>query len=281
MDDGIYSRHGPLTDPGEHAGAFADLPDDVDGLCRVVQGILLHDHSGGLYYGAPPDAFAQQSRATLPVRERLAAILARDDAPLRVFRSPFERSVGTCRDFALMLCAMRRHKGHPARVHCGFAGYFGGDGFEDHWVCETWHAGEQRWILADAQIDAEHRDRLAIGFDPADMPRDRFLCAWEAWRAVHEHGIDAARFGHGSATGLWFIEVNLARDLLALAGQETSDWDSWREACVQDRMLDGPRCRDAQAMALLAQARRGLQGPSRERGGTGSLPPPPPWRRLT
>ena len=275
MDETFYLRHGVLSDPGEHATAFDGLPGDVAGLCAVVQGILLHDYTGGLFYGTPPEDFALQSRKTLPVEERLGAVLARDAAPLAQARPPFERCVGTCRDFALMLTAMLRHKGTAARVRCGFARYFGA-GFEDHWVCEYWRADEGRWALADPQLDAAHRTHFAIGFDPADMPRDQFLLAWEAWAAIEE-GADPQSFGHGDDAGLWFVEVNLARDLLALSKQERSDWDTWR-ACRPDlKTLDDARRASAGLLANRTQACQGLDGPDMVGGGVGSLPPPPPW----
>src|SRR5690606_26618369 len=112
-------------------------------------------------------------------------------------------SVGTCRDFALMLCAMLRHRGVPARVRCGFADYFSSNGREDHWICEYRPAGEGRWALADPQLDVPHRAHLGIDFDTADMPRARFMTAPEAWRACRA-GAGAEGFGHGEARGWWF-----------------------------------------------------------------------------
>jgi hypothetical protein len=275
MDESFYLRHGALSDPGGQVAAFEGLPGDVTGLCAAVQGVLLHDYTGGLFYGTPPDDFARQSRQTLPAEERLGAILARDAAPLTQARPPFERCVGTCRDFALMLTAMLRHKGTPARVRCGFARYFGA-GFEDHWVCEYWRAQEGRWALADPQLDDAHRTHFAIGFDPADMPREQFLLAWEAWGAI-EGGADPGGFGHGDDKGLWLVEVNLARDLLALAKQERSNWDGWRASLPEHRTLDDARRAMGGLMAARAGACQGLVGPDMAGGGTGSLPPPPPW----
>lgn len=272
---GFYARHGALSDPGAFAAAFDGLPQDVGALCRVVQGVLLHDHYGGELYGPPPAAFRAQSRRTLPVEERLAAILARDGAPLAASRAPFDRSVGTCRDFALMLSAMLRGQGRPARVRCGFASYFGA-GWEDHWVCEYRLAGERRWALADPQLDPAHRRHLRIDFDIADLPRDRFLVAPAAWRTCRA-GADPALFGHGDATGLWFVEVNLARDLKALEKSETSSWDQWRSSPPRARLLDEERLARGDRLAALAE------------GASDALPPPlgdnerawlaaPPWQ---
>lgn len=44
-------------------------------------------------------------------------------------------------------------------------------------------------------------------------------------------------FGHGGATGLWFVKVNVLRDHLVLNGHETSPWDRWREAPEAQRLV--------------------------------------------
>ena len=263
-----------MSDPGARAAAFDGLPGDAAGLCDVVRGVLLHDHTGGFLYGDPPAWFAAASRQTRPVEERLGLILDRDPAPLPVARQPFARSVGTCRDYALMLCALLRHRGTPARVRCGFAGYFDGGGREDHWVCEHWIAGEGRWALADPQLDAEHRAHLRVTFDTADMPRERFLTAPEAWRACRD-GADAEGFGHGDERGWWFLEVNLARDAHALAGRVTSDWDGWRRSPPDCRVLDEARLERSDRLAAMLRNANGLAEP----GGIGEAGaiPGPPW----
>jgi len=252
VDLAYYGSHGPLSDPGALAFAIDSLPGDVGALVTAVQGLLLHDHYGGELYGEAPSDFVAHSRATLPVVERLAAVLSGNSAPLDHGRPPFERSVGTCRDYALLLCAMLRQHGTPARVRCGFADYFGGPGWEDHWVTEYWLDDANRWALADAQLDEVHRRHLSIAFDTLDMPRDRFRLAWQAWRACRA-GADPSHYGHGEATGLWFVEVNLVRDLNALAKRETSPWDGWRRVRDQDRMFDEARLARGDHWASLAE----------------------------
>lgn len=227
--------------PRRHAAALDALPRGPKALCQVVQGLLLHDHFGGLLYGDPPPGFAAASRETLPLEVRLNAILAADAAPLSEARAPFARQVGTCRDFALLLAAFLRHQGRPARVRCGFADYFEAGRWEDHWVCQYWTAED--WAFADAQLDAAHRDHLGIGFDPAALPEGRFRPAPEIWRACRAGEIDPAVCGHGEkARDAWFLQVNLERDCLALADQLTSEWDAWREVPNSKRAADPRRC---------------------------------------
>ncbi|MEX2200897.1 MAG: transglutaminase domain-containing protein [Dongiaceae bacterium] len=244
-----YRRHGSLTDPGAHAARIAALPDDVPTLVDIVRGLLIHGDWFGLY-GLTEADFPGTTRDTRPIAARLDAVLALDAAPFGQSRPPRRRSVATCRDYALMLTAFLRAKGIPARVRCGFAAYFENGRLEDHWICEYWRADEARWAMADAQLDAEHRARLSIGFDTADLPAGSFLTAAAAWRQYRQGKIAAENFGHGTAAGAWFLHVNLARDLLALHKQETSLWDRWREAPTEHHTLDADALHQGDALAI-------------------------------
>lgn len=257
----IYREHGPLTDPAPHGAELAELLAGVEAICRVVQGLLIHDAGLG-QYGLTASDFASFSRRTLPVAERLIAILAADPSWLGQPRRPEKRSIGTCRDFALLTCALLREQGIPARVRCGFARYLAPGRFEDHWVCEYRRENERRWAIADAQLDPIHKAALSIELDAHDLPRGQFLNSRQAWRRLRD-GDDPALFGQAPDTGLWFMRVNLARDFLALMKREVSDWDRWREvpdllrgADVQDRAW-GDRL-----AAMIGRAER--DGPSDE-----------------
>lgn len=224
-----------MSDPGEFRSLIDPLPCDIGSLNTTIQGLLVHlDWLSS--YGLADDMAV--SRQTLPVRERLLRILARDARPLAVPRPPEKREPATCRDFALMLCALLRSKHIPARLRCGFAAYLGG-AWEDHWVCEYFDESAGRWQLADAQIDETLKVRCAVAFDPAHVPRDRFLTAGEAWHACRAGKGDPGHFGHGAAAGLWFMAVNVMRDHYVINNAETSQWDSWREADATHRSPDG------------------------------------------
>ena len=224
-----------MTEPGALARQCESHPADVARLSRIVQGLLIHGERLALY-GADASAFGAVSRTTLPVGERLAALVASDGLRLEEAREPTHRSVGTCRDFALTLCAFLRAKGTAARLRCGFASYFR-HGWEDHWVCEYWCDAESRWRLADAQLDATIAAARATGFDAADMPRDVFLTAGDAWLRCRTGEDDPERFGHGETRGLWFMAVNVIRDTLAVNNHEVSAWDSWRDASPELRAV--------------------------------------------
>jgi hypothetical protein len=212
-----YATHGDLTDPGLHRAEVAALPHDVPALCRFIQSRLVHSAWAAAY-----DFKGKLSRETLAVADRL------DLDGL---------SSGTCRDFALLLCGFLRERGVPARVRCGFATYFKDNPFEDHWVCEYWRADENRWVLADAQIDDVHREQLGIRFDPADLPPDKFLNAGEAWALWRGGKVSGDDFGNGPHSGAWLLRVDLMRDQLALRKCEVSDWDRWRDLSDEDKVL--------------------------------------------
>jgi hypothetical protein len=224
-----YASHSALSDPRAHARLIGGLPPDIATLCGVLQGLLIHE-AWIERQGFDAAAFSGQSRATLPVSERLDQLFAIDPRPLTHARAGECRALATCRDFALMLCAALRQHGVPARVRCGFATYFAGHPYHDHWVCEYWARDRQCWVLVDAEIDEPHRKGLPIDFEPTDVPRTAFITGIEAWKRCRSGAMNPEHLGHGTTTGLFFARVNLARDLLALAKSETSPWDSWRAA---------------------------------------------------
>jgi hypothetical protein len=225
-----------MSDPGVHASLIADLPSGVGALINVVQGLLIH--SDWLRaYSVDNGRFRAMSRQTLPIADRLGQILEYSALPLRVSRPPCDRSVGTCRDYSLMLCSLLRSHGVPARLRCGFASYLG-EKWEDHWVCEYWDGAAATWRLGDAQLDGILRERLEIRFDPVDVPRSAFLTAGEAWTECRAGRSDPNRFGQGAVAGVWLLKVNVLRDHSALSGREISPWDSWRDAPPARRRVD-------------------------------------------
>ncbi len=174
---------------------IGQLPSNVADLNRVVQGLIVHTDWLG-HYTDDLSAFGSVSRATLPVRQRLAAVLEHDGRPLDEARRPIDREVGTCRDFALMICAFLRAQGTAARLRCGFSAYFG-DGWVDHWVCEYWSGRYGRWCLTDAQLDDTIKAVCAVTFDTSIVPRDQFLTAGEAWLRCRAGRDNPERFGNG------------------------------------------------------------------------------------
>ena len=230
-----WAAQSAMSDPEEFAEMVGQLPAGASALSKIIQGVLIHLAYLSAY-GLDEGAYAERSRETLPVAERLRRIFEIDRAPLEIARPPAKRSLSTCRDFALMICALLRAGGAPARLRCGFAAYLGA-AWEDHWLCEYWDASAALWRLADAQLDDRLCARLQIAFDPSDVPRGSFLTAGEAWADCRTGRREAANFGQSPTFGLWFMHVNVVRDHYALNNRETSSWDGWRAAPGPRRII--------------------------------------------
>ena len=251
----FYRGAEPLTDPGPYRELLDRMPHDIGDLCATVQGLVLNFHWAEAY-GVALSAERRRDAQARSLRAILARILELDDRPLHEPRPPDVRFAGTCRDFTVLLCALLRQQGVPARARCGFAAYFSPGYFEDHWVCEHWSTTRGRWLRTDAQLDALQRDTLKLEFDPLDVPTDAFLVAGRAWELCTTGSADPARFGILDLRGRWFIRGNLLRDLAALNRMELLPWDGWG---LMLRLGQADDC-DAASLSLLNRISALTQG---------------------
>ncbi|MFU8826822.1 MAG: transglutaminase domain-containing protein [Brevefilum sp.] len=223
----FYAQQGQISHPRQHAHRLDGLPRDVSGLIQTVQGVMLHLH-WAKRYGISLDRTREAEANLRTVKDRLAKIIQLQDAPLTEPRPLAKKTVGTCRDFSLLMATFLRHQGVPARARAGFGTYFTPHRYEDHWVCEYWHAEAQRWVMVDAQLDALQCDALGIDFDPLDMPEGKFMSGGQAWQLCHTHAADPQHFGIFDMHGLGFIKGNVIRDFLALNKIELLPWDVFK-----------------------------------------------------
>jgi hypothetical protein len=251
----FYTQPAVMTSAGDYAHLFDGLPRDIPGLAAVAQGLLIHEHLVEAY-GVTLSDERQRNVHIRPVERILERLMAEDDRPLTTARSPEARLPGNCRQFTVLTVAMLRAQGVPARARCGFGGYFGPDSFEDHWVCEYWHAGNGRWILADAQVDDVQKGFFPIDFNLMDVPRDRFVIAGDAWTQCRAGKADPAKFGLSiiSESGLWFIASNLLRDAAALYNMEMLPWDDWGAMPAPDESIEDEKLEFFDHLAALTLA---------------------------
>lgn len=226
-----------MSDPGRHAALFDGLPGDPGALAKTVQGLLIHPHIAPAY-GVTLSREQHSQSHIRAVEKILDDIVTRDGRPLSALRAAGERQAGVCRHFTLLHVAMLRAHGIAARARCGFGAYFEKGKYLDHWVTEYWDESEKCWILFDAQIDDRQRALFKIGFDTADVPRDQFLVAGDAWSLCRRRRADPSAFGIFEMQGLWFIAGNLVRDLGDLSNREMLPWDVWGAMRRQDSELD-------------------------------------------
>ncbi len=250
-----YSSPGIMTDPGEYRRLFSDLPRGIPELCQVVQGLLLHIFWAERY-GCPLSEERKQEVQIRTVGHKLARILELDPRPLASARPLDKRLVGNCRDFTVLLTAMLRHQGVPARARCGFGKYFWPGHYEDHWVCEYWNPEAGRWIMVDSQLDEFQRGALHIRFDVNDLPAGAFVNGGQAWQLCRSGQANPDSFGIFDMHGLWFVRGDLVRDWLALNKVEILPWDHWGVMSKRDGEMT------AQETALMDQIAALCTGPA-------------------
>ena len=241
-DDDAYARHTPVTSPGPHAALLRALPDDPHDLVPLLQNVLVH-HSrvDGFAAGTGRPDDGTEVR---PVRALLDRIDALDDRPWDAPRPDGHRLVVDCRSIAVVMCAVLREHGVPARVRFGFAGYLAPTHWQSHVICE--HADAIRgtadggWTRTDPDLG---RHRVGVA---------EFVDAGQAWAAAPAD-VDLPRYGYGPALrGRWAVRWELTRDLAALTGFEPLTSDVW--GLVATLPEDDPAAAD-DAFARVAGAR--------------------------
>ena len=235
----FYGTQSPITEPDAYAKRLEDLPRDIPGLCRAARGLVFAIDAEELYgYRIPQDR--RREVDTRYVEKILGRIIQLDDRPLSLPRTLEKRFVGCDRDRAVLICAVLRHRGIPARIRDGFAPYISGfgPGFTvRHVALEYWNSDEARWCLADPGQDDLLIARNRISFDPTDIPRDRFLVAgrvWEMCRRGEARWDDFGEYPDPPLKGAWFIRNTLVRDCAFLNRIEVLLWDSWGSLMVPD-----------------------------------------------
>jgi len=221
-----YASQGQISDPGSFSSQLDDLPRILPELVRSIQGLMLHIYWAERY-GISLNRIRKEETNLRLIKDRLAKVLELTPQPLTQARSLSQKTVGTCRDFALLLTAILRHHGVPARARAGFGTYFIKGRYEDHWICEYWQANEKRWVTVDSQLDALQVETLSIDFDPLDMPPGKFITGAQAWLLCRSKAADPNLFGIFNMKGLDFVKGNLIRDFLALNKIEILPWDNF------------------------------------------------------
>lgn len=249
----FYIHPAVMTSAGKFASLFDALPNNMGELVHIIQGLLLHEHAAPAYGVMLSDERKKESHIR-PVEQMLDRLCAGAAQPLSVARPVEGRLVGVCRHFTVLLVAMLRAQGVPARARCGFGSYFAPGCFYDHWVCEYWNARQARWVRIDAQLDEVQRKMLKVDFDVFDVPYDRFVIAGDGWARCRAGELDPAKFGIFDLRGLWFIAGNLVRDVAALNNMEMLPWDVWGAMLQPDQPIEDDQFAFFDRLAALTYA---------------------------
>jgi excinuclease ABC subunit A len=230
-----------MTDPGQYAYLYDDLPDDFQGLFRIIHNVLIHHETARELY--QPNGTQLREKYLRSMQQRLERMVQIDPSPLTAERSVKEKQIGYCRDFAVFLTSILRHKGIPARVRAGFGAYFDYSPHPayrgDHWVTEYWDAAEEKWRLADADLGGEDLDRfqdrakhpLKKGLDLGNLRRgEDFFMAADSWLACRAGEIDIRLYRFNAHWMGWpMLRGNLLHDFQALNKLEMGLFDYWDE----------------------------------------------------
>jgi hypothetical protein len=210
-------------------------------------------------FAAPPRKVTIRRTSRL-----LAEMLRLDDAPLHVTRPPERRVVVDCRHFAVLLCAVLRHRGVPARPRCGFASYLQeGELLEDHWACECWDDVRERWVMEDPDLQRH------------DVPADAFVTGARAWRLARQDPALAARYEYsGDLRGWGALRLNLVRDFAAVNGFPSVSGDGWGLGLAPEESLTAADRRSLDHAAELCGADGALAEQRNLYGTTAGLAPP-------
>ena len=219
-----YASPGIMTNAGNHADLLKGLPGDLETLCRVVQGNMLHVFWAERY-GVTLSDEQKSALQIRPLAQKLARLRLVDDRPVLAERAPEKRQVGNCRVFhrdAVRPAAPSGHPGAGALRFCrvllarSLRGSLGVRGV----VCRRAALGAGgRPAGQPAEAGARHP------FQRAGCTRSQFISGGAAWQMCRLGQADPAKFGIMDMQGWWFIWGNVVRDFMALNKVEILPWD--------------------------------------------------------
>ncbi|MDO8511646.1 MAG: transglutaminase domain-containing protein [bacterium] len=223
-----------FTDLGLYKEAVRKLPDDIKELGLLVRKNLVHPST--IYFGntntnedlrfgdmTEMPWWRQREDDNLATAVAMVAELYRRDK--RGFvndRKVTDKLVVSCRHTSLVMAAILKAKGIPARVRAGFASYFEqtefGDVSDDHYINQYFHEKENRWVTID--VDGCMSIKDGFTFDPFDMPDGTFHFSAKAWLDIREGKQDPNYFMNKPERGAIVVVWALMHDFHCLMNNE-------------------------------------------------------------
>lgn len=223
-----YLRPGPMTDLKPcSADVLEGLPDAPAELMKIVRWCVVSDLALTQLHKLPvPEG--RNDPQIRPAAAMIARILELDASPLIEHRPPLKRFLGNCRHFATLSCALFRHKGIPARVRAGFAGYFAPNTWSDHWIIEYWRSSDERWVRVDPQYSDKFLQQLHPNETSESLAQSMYWSGGETWLRCRRGDLDPDRCNMGGVNwGIGEVRGSVLLDLAALNKDEVLPWDSW------------------------------------------------------
>jgi hypothetical protein len=210
----FYRHYGFYTDPGEYEPMFANLPDSLTEICKLIKSQLIHPIADlPQYRNLIPQERSYEDLKYPTVQSILAGLKHYNPDGLTLDRKPADRLVVSCRYHAILLASILKYKGIPVRVRYGFATYLYPGHHLYHVVCEVWNDNEKRWMLVDP-------DRQMI-----DVSSQQFQFAGDAWIKYREGKLDPTTYGVPNWWGAHPILDALCHDAASVLGHEHIYYD--------------------------------------------------------
>ena len=206
-----YRKAGTFTYAGAYKGYFQSLPDDIARLGRLICSQVIHrvtlkegntNANGALLYGDmnryPWYRMRCEDDVLLTAPALTAELFRMDERGFVRDRQVENKIVVTCRYVSVLMSAILKAKGIPARCRTGFAPYFKEGVSMDHWINQYYNEKEKRWITFDADGFYEEG---GMPLSQYDMPEGSFDWAAGAYLAVRRGETDGRQYVYADEMG--------------------------------------------------------------------------------
>lgn len=228
-----YKNTGTFTYAGGYGDYFRSLPDEIPVLGRLVCGQVIHrvtlvegntNANQGLLYGDmnryPWYRMRCEDDILLTAPALTAELFRMDERGFVKDRRVEDKIVVTCRYVSVLMSAILKAKGIPARCRAGFAPYFKEGVSMDHWINQYYSEEKQRWITFDADGFYEEG---GMPLSQYDMPEGSFDWVAEAYLSVRRGRTEGKQFLYADGLGTCSLPAlirYLIYDFSALMNQE-------------------------------------------------------------
>ena len=228
-----YKKTGSFTYAGCYQEYFRSLPDDPAVLGRLICGQVIHrvtlkegntNANETLLYGDmdryPWYRMRCEDDVFLTAAAMTAELFRLDERGFRAGRNVEHKLVVTCRYVSVLMSAILKAKGIPARCRAGFAPYFKEGVSMDHWTNQYYSEKEKRWITFDADGFYEEN---GMPLSQYDMPESSFDWVAEAYLSVRSGKTDGKQYVYADNLGTCSLPAlirYLIYDFHALMNQE-------------------------------------------------------------
>lgn len=206
-----YKSTGTFTYAGCYKEYFCSLPDDIPTLGRLICSQVIHrvtlkegntNANASLLYGDmdryPWHRMRCEDDVLLTAPALTAELFRLDERGFVTDRKVEHKIVVTCRYVSVLISAILKAKGIPARSRAGFAPYFKEGVSMDHWINQYYSEKENRWITFDADGFYEEG---GMPLSQYNIPDGRFDWTAKSYLAVRSGKTEGKQYLYADGLG--------------------------------------------------------------------------------